>query len=89
MPLVNELGWEDEGTHLEKYLRGAVLRSAVFHNDTEAVKKALTIFNDWMVNKKHIPANLRSTIYLAGKGNECISLVRVEKIFLLTFRGDS
>ena len=66
MPLVNELGWEDEGTHLEKYLRGAVLRSAVFHNDTEAVKKALTIFNDWMVNKKHIPANLRSTIYLAG-----------------------
>jgi len=66
MPLVEELGWEDEGTHLEKYLRGAVLRNAVFHNETESVKKALSIFNDWMVNKKHIPANLRSTIYLAG-----------------------
>lgn len=65
-PLVEDLGWEDKGTHLEKYLRGAVLRNAVFHNDTDAVKKARSIFNDWMDKGKNIPANLRSTIYLAG-----------------------
>jgi len=66
LPLVHELGWEDKGTHLEKYLRGAVLRNAVFHNDSESVKTAKKMFNDWMINNKRIPANLRSTIYLAG-----------------------
>lgn len=65
-PLVEDLGWEDKGTHLEKYLRGAVLRNAVFHNDSGSVKKARSIFNDWMIKGTRIPANLRSTVYLAG-----------------------
>lgn len=65
-PMVKELGWKDEGTHLQKYLRGAVLRSSVHHNDSQSVNAALKIFNDWMYQNKSIPANMRSTIYLAG-----------------------
>merc|ERR1712180_393761 len=39
MPLVEELGWEDEGTHLEKYLRGAVLRNAVGEESVDDLQR--------------------------------------------------
>ena len=48
LPRVKDLGWKDEGAHLNKYLRGVVLRSAVFHNNTESVNTAKKMFNSWM-----------------------------------------
>ncbi|XP_047132820.1 endoplasmic reticulum aminopeptidase 1 isoform X2 [Hydra vulgaris] len=65
-PIVDKLGWSDEGTHLNRYLRGAALRSSVMHNDTDSVKRALEIFDRFMNNHESVAPNLRSTVYLAG-----------------------
>ena len=43
-----------------------VLSSAVRHNDTESVKNALRIFNDFKTKGTSIVANLKGVIYLAG-----------------------
>jgi len=65
-PMIKKLGWQDEGSHLEKYLRALILGTAVKHNDTVAVKKALLLFNDFKTKDTPIAANLKGAIYLAG-----------------------
>jgi len=66
LPRVQKLGWKDEGAHLDKYLRGVVLKLAVQHKHAPSVAKAKSMYKEWMEKGTVIPANLRSIVYYAG-----------------------
>ncbi|KAK2584087.1 hypothetical protein KPH14_006530 [Odynerus spinipes] len=65
-PVTKYVGWTDEGSHLDKLLRMAVLQSAVSVKLDSVVEPAKTIFNDWMSNGKRIGPNIRDVVYVAG-----------------------
>ncbi|KAI4480304.1 hypothetical protein M0804_010302 [Polistes exclamans] len=65
-PITKYVGWADEGTHLDKLLRIAVLQSAVSVKLENVVEPAKTLFNDWMLNSKSIRPNIRDVVYVAG-----------------------
>jgi triphosphoribosyl-dephospho-CoA synthetase len=47
---IHALGWEDKGTHLQKYLRSLLLYAAVKNGDTEIAQKGRHLFKEWMEN---------------------------------------
>ncbi|XP_064645102.1 endoplasmic reticulum aminopeptidase 1-like isoform X1 [Lineus longissimus] len=63
---IRVLGWEDKGSHLQKYLRSLLLYSAVRTGDTDIAQKGRELFRQWMENGTKISPNLRSTVYRAG-----------------------
>ncbi|KAJ8684054.1 hypothetical protein QAD02_019846 [Eretmocerus hayati] len=65
-PVTQYVGWNDDGSHLKKLLRIAVLQSAVeLHLDT-VVKPTKDLFDEWMKNQKTIAPNIREVVYAAG-----------------------
>ncbi|OAD57971.1 Glutamyl aminopeptidase [Eufriesea mexicana] len=65
-PVTKYVGWADEGSHLKKLLRIAVLQSAVSIKLDDVVKPAKALFEDWMLEGKRIAPNIRDVIYVAG-----------------------
>ncbi|XP_050424604.1 endoplasmic reticulum aminopeptidase 1-like [Adelges cooleyi] len=65
-PVARSVGWEDEGTHLEKLMRSDILASAILSGIEDVVKEAKNKFAEWMYENKRIPPNLREVVYLAG-----------------------
>ncbi|CAK9830592.1 Glutamyl aminopeptidase [Anthophora retusa] len=65
-PVTKYVGWTDEGSHLKKLLRIAVLQSAVSVKLEDVVKPAKTLFEDWMFKNKRIAPNIRDVVYVAG-----------------------
>ncbi|NXF04194.1 AMPE aminopeptidase, partial [Smithornis capensis] len=67
-PIVNQLGWNDSGGHLERLLRASVLDFACSMNDPEALNNASQLFKQWLQGDT-IAANLRLTVYRYGMQN--------------------
>jgi len=65
-PLINKLGFKDTGSYHEKLLRTTVMQVAVEQNHPESVATAKKMYQEWMVNDKAIPVNLRDAVYYAG-----------------------
>jgi len=66
MPAVHRLGWNDTGSHLDKYLRSAALKWAAEHGCHCTVPKAKALFKEWITKGTVIPANLRAIVYETG-----------------------
>ncbi|XP_057336106.1 endoplasmic reticulum aminopeptidase 2-like isoform X2 [Microplitis mediator] len=65
-PITQTVGWKDDGDHLTKWLRIAVLQAAVELKLDEVVKPAKNLFEDWMLRSKRIVPNIRDVVYIAG-----------------------
>lgn len=65
-PIAKSLGWVDEGDHLTKKLRSAVLVTSLRYGNEETIKEATDIFRNWMSNNETISPNLRNVVYGAG-----------------------
>ncbi|KFV75904.1 Glutamyl aminopeptidase, partial [Struthio camelus australis] len=79
-PIVNQLGWSDSGSHLERLLRASVLDFACSVDDTESLGNASLHFEEWLGGKKgnnikvlflyfSPPVNLRLLVYRYGMQN--------------------
>ncbi|OCT99863.1 glutamyl aminopeptidase [Xenopus laevis] len=64
-PITQKLGWEDNGTDVNKLLRASVLALACKMGDPDALKTASSLFTDW-IGGKSIPVNLRQLVYRYG-----------------------
>ncbi|XP_064306187.1 glutamyl aminopeptidase [Phalacrocorax carbo] len=67
-PIVDQLHWNDSGSHLERLLRESVLDFACSMDDTEALNNASQKFEQWLQGEP-IPANLRLLVYRYGMQN--------------------
>ncbi|XP_077259452.1 endoplasmic reticulum aminopeptidase 1 isoform X1 [Temnothorax americanus] len=65
-PITRYIGWTDEGSHLKKLLRIAVLKSAIELEMNDVVKSARSLFQDWISKGKRIAPNIRNIVYMAG-----------------------
>ncbi|XP_032239105.2 glutamyl aminopeptidase isoform X2 [Nematostella vectensis] len=63
--IVRKLGWDDKGSHLQKYLRSYVLKLCARYGDVECATAVKSRFDDWMRGES-LPPNLRSVIYDTG-----------------------
>ncbi|NWR90810.1 AMPE aminopeptidase, partial [Furnarius figulus] len=71
-PVVDELSWNDSGSHLQRLLRASVLDFACRMNDTDSLKNASELFNQWLQGKAlyfSIAPNLRLIVYRYGMQN--------------------
>ncbi|NWU99846.1 AMPE aminopeptidase, partial [Upupa epops] len=82
-PIVEQLLWNDTGSHLTRLLRASVLDFACSMNDRDSLNNASQLFNDWLQGKTKkwgkkiqvlflyfsIPANLRLIVYRYGMQN--------------------
>lgn len=70
-PIYKRLGFTDQGSHLETFLRPAILEIVCDAKDKACRANASKYFRDWMRDpvKNRIPANLRSLIYYYGIAN--------------------
>ncbi|NWY00844.1 AMPE aminopeptidase, partial [Nothoprocta ornata] len=77
-PIVNQLGWNDSGSHLERLLRASVLDFACSVDDTEALSNASFYFEKWIMGQNTTkvpllysspPVNLRLLVYRYGMQN--------------------
>ncbi|XP_009978824.1 PREDICTED: glutamyl aminopeptidase [Tauraco erythrolophus] len=67
-PIVDQLSWNDSGSHLERLLRTSVLNFACLMDDTECLNNASQLFEEWQYGET-IPANLRLLVYRYGMKN--------------------
>ncbi|XP_020293712.1 endoplasmic reticulum aminopeptidase 1-like isoform X2 [Pseudomyrmex gracilis] len=65
-PITKFVGWKDEGSHLHKFLRTAILESAIELGMEDVVNSAKTLFQERMSKNKFVAPNLRYIVYLAG-----------------------
>ncbi|KFV46642.1 Glutamyl aminopeptidase, partial [Tyto alba] len=73
-PIVDQLNWNDFGSHLERLLRASVLDFACSMDDTESLNNASQLFEQWLQRKLlflyfSVPANLRLLVYRYGMQN--------------------
>ncbi|ERE90258.1 glutamyl aminopeptidase-like protein [Cricetulus griseus] len=68
-PIADSLGWQDNGTHIEKLLRASVLGFACKMGDREALNNASQLFDNWLQKNENIPVNLRLLAYRYGMQN--------------------
>ncbi|XP_076366890.1 endoplasmic reticulum aminopeptidase 2-like isoform X3 [Tachypleus tridentatus] len=59
-PLVNYLGWKDEGTHMTKKLRSLALVEAIYFGHKKVLAEGKKLFDSWMNNGTWIPPNLEA-----------------------------
>ncbi|KAM3940520.1 glutamyl aminopeptidase [Leptodactylus fuscus] len=64
-PIADDLGWQDEGSDVDKLLRSSVLSLACRVGDPDALSNASSIFAEWKDGKR-IPVNLRQLVYRYG-----------------------
>lgn len=64
-PITDKLGWNDDGTDIDKLLRSLVLALACKMEDPDALNNASTLFKDWK-NGRSIAVNLRQLVYRYG-----------------------
>nr|XP_056711294.1 glutamyl aminopeptidase [Euleptes europaea] len=71
-PIATQLGWENNGSHIDSLLRVTVLEFACSMDDPEALNNASSLFASWL-NGTSSDVNLRLLIYRYGmqySGNE-------------------
>ncbi|XP_070545823.1 glutamyl aminopeptidase-like [Ptychodera flava] len=64
--IIDEVGWNDTGTHLEKLRRGIVLGEANSCGHEASVNNSRTIFYEWMTKGTQVSPNLKYVIYCNG-----------------------
>ncbi|KAM6428983.1 glutamyl aminopeptidase [Rhynochetos jubatus] len=67
-PIVDQLHWNDSGSHLQRLLRPSVLDFACSMGDRESLDNASQLFEQWLQGNT-IPANLRLLVYRYGMQN--------------------
>ncbi|XP_051160347.1 endoplasmic reticulum aminopeptidase 2-like isoform X1 [Leptopilina boulardi] len=65
-PVTKYVGWSDEGSHLMKLLRIAILQFAVELQLDEVIQPATNLFENWMFRGTRISPNIRDVVYAAG-----------------------
>ncbi|XP_020619542.1 glutamyl aminopeptidase-like [Orbicella faveolata] len=67
-PQYKRLGFTDRGSHLETFLRPAILEIVCDAGETACLNNASKYFHDWMKDPVHnqVPANFRSLVYYYG-----------------------
>ncbi|XP_015918798.1 glutamyl aminopeptidase [Parasteatoda tepidariorum] len=65
-PVADILRWTDDGDHLKKKLRSAVLRALMRFGDEDTINKAKQIFQNWLKLQVKVAPNLRSVVYSTG-----------------------
>ncbi|CAB4005515.1 glutamyl aminopeptidase-like [Paramuricea clavata] len=66
-PNFDRLGFFDNGTHLEKYLRVDAVYTACGVRNKVCMDKTKELFDKWIRNESHpVPPDLRSAVYLYG-----------------------
>ncbi|NXM69554.1 AMPE aminopeptidase, partial [Serilophus lunatus] len=71
-PVVDQLSWDDSGSHLQRLLRASVLDFACSMNDTESLNNASQLFEQWLHGETlyfSIAPNLRLIVYRYGMQN--------------------
>merc|ERR1711874_435378 len=63
--IYKKLQWKDEGSHLDRILRGKILNAAVLADHSDAIKTAKEMFKK-LKNNQTIPANLKQLVYSVG-----------------------
>ncbi|XP_053317476.1 glutamyl aminopeptidase [Spea bombifrons] len=64
-PITAKLGWNDDGTDIDKLLRASVLALACRMEDPDALSEAAKLFQQWLGGES-IPVNLRQLVYRYG-----------------------
>ncbi|XP_028401179.1 glutamyl aminopeptidase-like [Dendronephthya gigantea] len=66
-PNFEKLGFHENGTHLDKFLRIDGINAACGVGDEHCMKKTKDLFDKWIKNESYpVPADLRSPVYLYG-----------------------
>ncbi|XP_017777374.1 PREDICTED: endoplasmic reticulum aminopeptidase 1-like isoform X2 [Nicrophorus vespilloides] len=65
-PITKFVGWNDDGTHLQRLMRTDILSTAVHCELNETVSKAKSSFMKWMKNNETIAPDLKEVVYAAG-----------------------
>ena len=67
-PVYQKLGWEDNGTHIERLLREHIIKAAIQAEYSETVNQAKELFTNLTKNESQgeVSANLRSLVYSVG-----------------------
>ncbi|XP_077988862.1 endoplasmic reticulum aminopeptidase 1-like [Glandiceps talaboti] len=67
--IINKVGWDDTGTHIERFRRTVVLAMADSYDLEAAVQNSVVKFNRWMTQGIQISPNFKSIIYCSGVRN--------------------
>lgn len=70
--LADTLGWENDknDSHINKYLRGSILRAACGSGDADALANATQMFKEWRSGERSdIDVDLRTLVYYYGIAN--------------------
>ncbi|XP_061441376.1 glutamyl aminopeptidase isoform X2 [Rhineura floridana] len=67
-PIANQLGWDNDGVHINSLLRVTVLEFACSMEDPEALINASSLFKDWLKGT-NLDVNLRLLVYRYGMQN--------------------
>ncbi|XP_060068640.1 glutamyl aminopeptidase-like [Ylistrum balloti] len=68
-PALEQLGWADTGTHLQKLMRMNLIALTCGHSDSDCLDNATVLFRAWLDNGQVIPPNLRQLVYRYGMEN--------------------
>ncbi|XP_035668606.1 endoplasmic reticulum aminopeptidase 1-like isoform X1 [Branchiostoma floridae] len=63
---IGEVGWEDQGDQLTKFLRSTVLGAACKYGHQQSTQQAQALFNSWMHSRKKVSPNLKTVVYTSG-----------------------
>lgn len=63
---LEQLGWTDTGTHLQKLMRTNLIALACGHADPDCLDNATALFRAWLDNGQVVPPNLRLLVYRYG-----------------------
>ncbi|XP_030835801.1 glutamyl aminopeptidase isoform X1 [Strongylocentrotus purpuratus] len=61
----NELGWRDDGSHLDKFIRSDIIDLACRHGNSMCLEEAVNLFYDFL-NGTTVSPNLASDMYQFG-----------------------
>ncbi|XP_013411098.1 glutamyl aminopeptidase [Lingula anatina] len=62
----DQLGWENSGSHLDRYLRNTVINLACGHGDADCLGNATEKFRGWLDTDEYLDPNLRVMVYKYG-----------------------
>ncbi|XP_053259759.1 glutamyl aminopeptidase isoform X1 [Podarcis raffonei] len=68
-PIANQLGWGNDGVHINSLLRVTVLEFACSMGDQETLNNASNLFNEWQQGTTSPDVNLRLLVYRYGMQN--------------------
>ncbi|XP_076074224.1 glutamyl aminopeptidase-like [Mytilus galloprovincialis] len=65
-PVMDAIGWQDTGNHLQKLMRSNIIELACRLSDQHCLRNATEKFRNWIEHGASVPPNLRSLVYNYG-----------------------